>query len=44
MIGYYLGVRVAVEADLGGGWCSARWPDGKVWRHWRTQIKQEPWR
>ena len=35
----YLGVRVEIVEDCGDGWCWARSPDGKLWRHWKEQIK-----
>lgn len=25
--------------ESGPGWVLARWPDGKVYRHWRDQLR-----
>lgn len=43
MIRFYLGVEVVIVEEYDDGWCKARWPDGRAFRHWRAQLKTEPW-
>lgn len=40
---YYLGVPVEVIEVLGDGWAWARWPDGRVFKHWTAQLEETPW-
>jgi hypothetical protein len=42
MTGYYIGIEVELLEEHGDGWVSARWANGKTYRHWATQIKTEP--
>jgi hypothetical protein len=41
--GYYLGEPVVIEADHGDGWVTCRWPNGKVFKHLRSQLTKTPW-
>ena len=41
--GFYLRHHVDLIEDLGDGWCRCRWADGRVWKHWRQQIKCVQW-
>jgi hypothetical protein len=55
MLLYYLGIPVEPVAtdvpnekgntaeSFGLGHMNARWPDGKIWTHWYTQLKIKPW-
>jgi hypothetical protein len=29
--------------EFGLGWINARWPDSKVYTHWRAQLTPTPW-
>lgn len=49
---YYLGLPVIIThlcnekgryPNPGSGWVNARWPDGKVYTHWRAQLLDMPW-
>jgi hypothetical protein len=50
---YYLGIPVEIVPDrnvkgkraieFGLGYVNARWPDGKVYTHWRAQLYPTRW-
>ena len=52
---YYLGIPVMIEAgdevqvryeggfEVIDGWVWATWPDGRRFKHWAEQLREEPW-
>lgn len=43
MIRYYLMLEVELVGEPEDGWQWAKWPNGKVWKHWAAQLCPEPW-
>lgn len=44
MVRYYLGIAVELVGEPEGGWQWARWPDGREFKHWADQLREEPWK
>lgn len=41
---FYLGIPVSPLAEPDSeGWQWARWPDGREFKHWADQLREEPW-
>lgn len=40
---YYLWHEAEIVEDHGDGWVTTRWKeDGKLYRHWEAQLREEP--
>lgn len=40
---FYLGIPVVLVEDHGDGWVTARWENGKLYRHWAAQLDLTAW-
>jgi len=40
---FYLGIPVTPLGEPDAGWQWARWPDGREFKHWADQLREEPW-
>jgi hypothetical protein len=43
MFRYYLGIPVKPIGEPEDGWQWAVWPDGRKFKHWADQLREEPW-
>lgn len=39
---YYLWIEVEPFGEVTDGWQWARWPEGKEFKHWAAQLREEP--